>query len=166
LKETQKILDLYAGIAAGDLATGAELAGGAAVMSWAQVLNLRYAVRSAHWRPDRLILSEMQAHQLLNDDKFIKSVYMPSAATDIEKGVIGTVLGMQVHMSTEVPNGTAYAIDTQIASVMLLRRDLTVEDWYDAKTGKSGIRGTTRIGLGVLRANAVARMTNIKQTLT
>jgi hypothetical protein len=92
-------------------------------------------------------------------------VYLPSVATDIEQGVIGTVLGMQVQMSTEIPNGTAYAIDTRVASAMLVRRDLTVEDWYDAKTGKSGVRGTTRLGLGVLRSAAVARMTNIKQTL-
>jgi HK97 family phage major capsid protein len=166
LKETQKILALYAGIAAGDLATGGELAGGGAVLSWTQLLNLRYAVRSGNWRPNRLAISEMQAHQLLNDDKFVKSVYLPSSATDIEQGIIGTVLGMQVQVSTEVPNGTAYATDTRVGSVMLVRRDLTVEDWYDAKTGKSGVRGTTRIGLGVLRANAVARMTNIKTTLT
>lgn len=166
LKETQKVIALYSGIQAGDLATGAELAGGGAVMSWAQVLNLRYAVRSKNWRPDKLVISEMQAHQLLNDDKFVKSVYLPSVATDIDQGVIGTVLGMQVQMSTEVPNGTAYAIDTRVASAMLIRRDLTVEDWYDAKTGKSGVRGTIRIGLGVLRSDAVARMTNIKTTLT
>jgi hypothetical protein len=166
LKETQKVLALYAAIAHGDLATGDELAGGGAVMSWAQLLSLRYAVRSGNWRPNKLVLSEMQSHQLLNDDKFVKSVYLPSSATDIEQGIIGNVLGMQVQVSTEVPNGTAYAIDTRVASVMPIRRDLTIEDWYDAKTGKSGIRGTTRIGLGVLRSNAVARMTNIKQTLT
>jgi hypothetical protein len=166
LKETQKVLALYAGIGAGDLATGAELAGGGAVMSWAQLLNLRYAVRSGNWHPNKIVIGEMQSHQLLNDDKFVKSVYLPSSATDIEQGIIGAVIGMQVQVSTEVPNGTAYAVDTRVASVMLLRRDLTVEDWYDAKTGKSGVRGTTRIGLGVLRANAVARMTNIKQTLT
>jgi hypothetical protein len=166
LKETQKILALYSGIAAGDLATGAELAGGGAVMSWAQLLNLHYAVRSSNWRPNRLVLSEMQAHQLLNDDKFVKSVYLPSAATDIEQGIIGTVLDMQVQVSTEVTNGTAYAIDTRVAAVMPVRRDLTVEDWYDAKTGKAGVRATTRVGLGVLRSNAVARMTNIKTTLT
>ncbi len=166
LKETQKILSLYASIAPADLATGGELAGGGAVMSWAQLLNLRYAARSSNWRPNRLVISEMQAHQLLNDDKFVKSVYLPSIATDIEQGIIGTVLDMQVQVSTEVPNGTAYAIDTRVSAMMLVRRDLTVEDWYDAKTGKSGIRATTRIGLGVLRANAVAKMTNIKTTLT
>jgi hypothetical protein len=37
---------------------------------------------------------------------------------------------MQTHL---VPNGTAYAIDTDIASVMLLRRDATIEDWSDPK---------------------------------
>jgi hypothetical protein len=49
---------------------------------------------------------------------------------------------------------------------MLLRRDVTVEDWESVKEGKYGVRASTRFGLGVLRANAVAKMTNIKQTLT
>ena len=166
VKETQKIIAMYAAVAAADLATGADLAGGAAVMSWAQLLALRYAVRKENWRPNVLAINEMQLHQLLNDDKFIKSVYLPSNQTDIEQGSIGSVLGMKVQVSTEITNGVAYAIDTRIASVMLLRRDLTVEDWYDAKTGKSGVRGTTRFGMGVLRSNAIARMTNVKTTLT
>jgi hypothetical protein len=53
-----------------------------------------------------------------------------------------------------------------VASVMLLRRDVTVQDWEDVKSGKFGVRATTRFGLGILRANAVAKMTNIKTTLT
>ena len=166
VKETLKVIAMYAAVAAGDLATGAELAGGAAVMSWAQILSLRYAVRSQNWRPNVLAINEMQLHQLLNDDKFIKSVYLPSNQTDIEQGSIGSVLGMKVEVSTEITNSVAYAIDTRIASVMLLRRDVTVEDWYDAKTGKSGVRGTTRFGMGVLRSTAIARMTGIKTTLT
>ena len=165
LKETQKIIAMYTAVAAADLATGADLAGGAAVLSWAQLLALRYAVRSANWRATVLAINEMQLHQLLNDDKFVKSVYLPSSQTDIEQGTIGTVLGMKVQTCNEITNGVAYAIDTRVASVMLLRRDLTVEDWYDAKTGKSGVRGTTRFGLGVLRSTAIARMTNIKTTL-
>ena len=166
VKETQKIIALYSAVATSDLATGAELAGGGAVLSWAQLLALRYAVRKENWRPNVLAINEMQLHQLLNDDKFVKSVYLPSSQTDIEQASIGTVLGMKVQVCNEVTNGVAYAIDTRIASIMLLRRDLTVEDWYDSKTGKSGIRGTTRFGLSVLRSTAIARMTNIKTTLT
>ncbi len=164
--ETEVILALYAAVLAADLATGAELAGGGAVASWASLLSLHEAVRRENWRPNVLAVNEMQLHQLLNDDRFVKSVYLPSSETDIAQGTIGSVLGMKVQSSTLVPNGTMYAIDTRIAAVMLMRRDVTVEDWEDVKTGKYGVRGTTRFGAGILRSKAIARMTNIKQTIT
>ena len=164
--ETEAILALYGAVQAADLATGAELAGGAAVASWASLLSLHEAVRRENWRPNVLAVNEMQLHQLLNDDKFVKSVYLPSSETDIAQGTIGSVLGMTVQSSTLVPNGTIYAIDTRVASIMLLRRDVTVEDWEDTPTGKYGVRGTTRFGAGILRSKAIARMTNIKQTMT
>jgi hypothetical protein len=59
-----------------------------------------------------------------------------------------------------------YAIDTRVASVMLLRRDITVEDWEKVENGTYGVRGTTRFGAGILRSKAIARMTNVKQTMT
>jgi HK97 family phage major capsid protein len=164
--ETEAILALYAAVLAADLATGADLAGGGTVLSWAQLLSLHHAVRKENWRPTVLAINEMQLHQLLNDDKFVHAVYLPSSQTDIEQGSIGSVLGMRVQASTLVPNGTAYAIDTRVASTMLLRRDVNVEDWEDIKNGKYGVRATTRFGIGVLRSTAIARMTNIKQTLT
>ena len=164
--ETEIIIALYAAIAAADLAGGAELAGGGLVLSWAGLLALHNAVRGGNWRPTVLAVNEMQLHQLLNDDKFIHAQYLPSGQTDLEQGTVTSVLGMKVQASTLVPNGTAYAIDTRAAAVMLLRRDVTAEDWEDVKTGKYGVRATTRFGVGVLRANAVARMTNIKTTLT
>lgn len=164
--ETEVILALYAAVLAADLATGAELAGGGAVASWASLLSLHEAVRRENWRPNVLAVNEMQLHQLLNDDRFVKSVYLPSSETDIAQGTIGSVLGMKVQSSTLVPNGTMYAIDTRIAAVMLMRRDVTVEDWEDVKSGKYGVRGTTRFGAGILRSKAIARMTNIKQTIT
>ncbi|MDI9577344.1 MAG: phage major capsid protein [Thermoproteota archaeon] len=164
--ETEAILALYAAVQAGDLATGAELAGGGTVASWTSLLSLHEAVKREHWRPTVLAVNEMQLHQLLNDDKFVKSVYLPSSETDIAQGTIGSVLGMTVQSSTLVPNGTMYAIDTRVASVMLLRRDVTVEDWEEVKTGTYGVRGTTRFGAGILRSKAIARMTNVKQTMT
>ncbi len=164
--ETERVIALYGGIAAGDLAGGAELAGGGAVLSWAKLLELHNAVRGGNWRPTVLAVNEMQLHQLLNDDKFVHAQYLPSGQTDLDQGTVTSVLGMNIHASTLIPNGTAYAIDNRVAGVMLLRRDVTVEDWEDVKTGQYGIRATTRFGLGVLRANAVAKMTNIKTTLT
>jgi HK97 family phage major capsid protein len=166
LQETNDIIALYGAIADADLAGGAPINGNNAVLSWSGLLSLHNAVRNGNWRPTVLAVSETQLHQLLNDDKFVHAQYLPSSETDIEQGSIGSVLGMRVQASTLVPNGTAYAIDTRIASAMLLRRDITVEDWEDVKTGKYGVRATTRFGIGILRSAAVAKMTNIKTTLT
>ncbi|MCW4046578.1 MAG: phage major capsid protein [Candidatus Bathyarchaeota archaeon] len=165
-KETETIISLYGAIADADLAGGAVLSGGGAVLSWAKLLELHQAVRGENWRPTVLAVNEMQLHQLLNDDKFIHAQYLPSSQTDLEQGTVTSVLGMKVLASTLVPNGTAYAIDTRVAAIMLLRRDVTAEDWEDTKNGEYGIRATTRFGLGVLRSKAVAKMTNIKQTLS
>jgi HK97 family phage major capsid protein len=165
-KETELILSLYANVASADLASGAELAAGNSVMGWTQVLTLHNAVRSENWRPKVLAVNELQLHQLLNDDNFKNSVYLPSSETDISQGIIGSILGMKIHASTLVPIGTAYAIDTSVAAMMLLRRDVAIEDWADTKNGKYGVRATTRFGMGVLRSKAIARMTGLKTTLT
>jgi HK97 family phage major capsid protein len=163
--ETTKILSLYGAIADADLAGGAPIAGGGAALSWNGLLKLHNAVRGENWRPTVLAVHETQLHQLLNDDKFIHAQYLPSGQTDLEQGIVTSVLGMRVQASTLVPNGTAYAIDTRVAAVMLLRRDVTVEDWQEPKSGKYGVRATTRFGLGVLRSKAVAKMTNISTSL-
>ena len=164
-KETEQILSLYASVSNSDLAGGDTIDQGNAAMDWSAVLKLHNAVRGENWRPTVLVVHETQLHQLLSDDKFIKASYLPSSQTDIEQGVVTSVLGMKVQASTLVANGTAYAIDTRVAAVMLLRRDVTVEDWEEPKTGEFGVRATTRFGLGILRSNAVAKMVNIKTTL-
>lgn len=164
--ETQRILALYAAVNSADLAGGAEVAGGNNPLSWAGMLAIHNAVEGEDWSPTVLPCSTMQKHQLLNDEKFVNSVYLPSDETDAVQGTIGNVLNMKVQSTSLVPNGTAYAIDTRTAAVMLLRRDITVEDWVDVKNGKYGVRATTRFGLGILRSKAIARMTSIKQTIT
>jgi hypothetical protein len=165
-EETNRIIALYASVADADLAGGDNLDNSNQVLNWAGVVNLHNAVRGGNWKPTVLAVNETQLHQLLSDDKFIHAQYLPSGQTDLDQATVTSVLGMRVQASTLVPNGTAYAIDTRVASVMLLRRDVTVEDWEDIKNGKYGVRATTRFGIGVLRSNAIAKMTNIKTTLT
>ena len=60
------------------------------------------------------------------------------------------------------PNGTADAIDTQVVAVMLIRRDVMVEDWSDPWVREFGVKATTWFGLGLLRSNAIAKIINIK----
>jgi hypothetical protein len=164
-EETNKVVALYGAIADADLAGGAPINQGGAAMNWNGLVKLHSAVRGENWRPTVLAVNEVQLHQLLTDDKFIHAQYLPSGQTDIEQGTVTSVLGMRVQASTLVPNGTAYAVDTRVASVMLLRRDITVEDWEDIKNGEYGVRVTTRFGVGILRSKAIAKMTNIATTL-
>ncbi len=165
-EETNQILALYGAVANADLAGGAPINQGGAAMNWNGLVKLRKTVVCQNWKPTVLALNETQLHQLLSDDKFIHAQYLPSEQTNLEQGSIGSVLGMQVHASNLVPNGTAYAVDTRVASVMLLRRDIAVEDWEDIKNGKYGVRATTRFGVGILRSNAIAKMTNIATEIT
>ena len=67
--------------------------------------------------------------------------------------------------SSLVPEETAYAINTLVASVILIRRDVTVEEWSDPLANRYGVKATSRFGLGITRSNAIAKMVNIKTTL-
>ena len=59
----------------------------------------------------------------------------------------------------------AYAIYGLIAGIMLIRRDVTVEDWSDPTANQYGVKATTRFGASILRSNATAKKTNIKTTI-
>lgn len=164
-EETNRIIALYSAVADADLAGGDALDQSGAALDWIGIVNLHNTLRAENWKPTVLAVNETQLHQLLGDDKFIHAQYLPSGQTNLDDATVTSVLGMRVQASTLVPNGTAYAIDTRVASVMLLRRDVTVEDWEDIKNGKYGVRATTRFGIGVLRSNAIAKLTSIKTAL-
>jgi hypothetical protein len=163
--ETQAVVDLYGCIANADLAGGAPLNGGGDVMDWDAVLALHNRLKGENWRPRVLVLNTTQLSQLLLDNHFIEYEYVPSKEVDLEQGLIRKAIGMQVESSSLVPNGTAYVIDTDVAGIMLIRRDITVEDYSSPRENIYGMKASTRFGLGILRSNAVAKMTNIKTTI-
>jgi hypothetical protein len=66
---------------------------------------------------------------------------------------------MKIVVSTKVADGTVYCIDTDVAAVMLLRRDILTEPFENPKQDRYGISASERIGLGALRSKAVARGT-------
>jgi hypothetical protein len=165
LDETEAVLELYGEVADDDLAGGEALDQGNKAMDWNAVMKLHNAVRSENWKPTVLVLNNTQLSQLLLDNRFIEYEYLPSKGMDLEAGLIRKILGMDVESSTLVPKGTAYALDKDIAGTMLIRRDVNVEDWSNPREDNYGLKATTRFGLGILRSNAVAKMTNIKTAL-
>jgi hypothetical protein len=165
VEETSKVIAAYGSVDEADLACGEALDQGGKAMNWNAVGRLHDAVREENWRPNVLVLNTTQMSQLLLDNKFIEYEYLPSEGVDLELGLVRKALGMKVESSTLVPNGTAYAINTHVAGIMLIRRDVTVEEWSDPLADRYGVKATTRFGLGILRSNAIAKMTNIKTTL-
>jgi len=163
--ETEKIIGLYAGIAAGDLATGGALAGGGTAMSWSKCVSLWDAVESEDFHPDTLILHPKQASQLFTATEFINSQYLPSEQTELTRGLIGQALTMKIYKSSLCTNGVAHTIEKAVAGVLLIRRDITTEPYEDPKNGVFGIVASERIGYAILRSKTVARMTNIATTL-
>jgi len=164
--ETEKIIGLYAGIAAGDLATGAALAGGGTAMTWSKCVSLWDAVENEDFpSPDTLILHPKQASQLFTQTEFINSQYLPSEQIELSRGLIGQALTMKIYKSNLCTNGVAHAVRKDVVGVLLIRRDITTEPYEDPKNGVFGIVASERIGYAVLRSKSVARMTNIATTL-
>jgi hypothetical protein len=163
-KETEKLIDMYEAIIATDLAGGAEIAGGAAVLTWDKLVELWDAVEGEDHEADVAFLHTKQMSQLFVEENFINNNYIPSAATDLSNGVVGRALTASLLKSSLCTNGQVHMVSKYPAAVMLVRRDFITEPWEDVQQGKIGIVASERIGYGVLKSKAVARGTNFKTT--
>ena len=158
--ETERIYALYSGIAASDLAGGAvQTPATAGTLAWADLVKLCKVIRNENFNAKVLVLHPEQVADLWLDEKFIHSFYF-GKEVDVSKGILGeTYLGMKILVSTKATDGTVFAIDTDVAAVMLLRRDILTEPFENPREDRYGVVASERIGLGVLKSKAVAKMT-------
>ncbi|WGM90157.1 MAG: hypothetical protein NUK63_03315 [Candidatus Bathyarchaeum tardum] len=156
--ETERILALYESIPASDLAGGAVL-NGSGTLDWAGVVSFWNQLKKENLSAKVLAINPNQAADLWQDEKFIHSFYFGDKV-DVARGILGqSYLGMKVAVSTKVADGTVFAIDTDVAGVMPLRRDVMTEPFENPRDDRYGIVGSERLGLGVLKTEAVARGT-------
>jgi len=156
--ETERVLALYDSISAGDLAGGGIYNGGG-TLNWAGVVGFWNRIKSENFSAKVLAINPSQAADLWQEDKFIHSFYF-GEQVDVARGVLGeSYLGMKIVVSTKVTDGTVYCIDTDVATVMLLRRDILTEPFENPREDRYGVVASERIGLGVLRSKGVARGT-------
>jgi len=156
--ETEKVLALYDSITASDLAGGGAY-NGAGTLDWNGLVGFWNRVKAESFSAKVLVVNPNQLADLWKQDQFIHSFYFGGMA-DVRRGVLGeTYLGMKIVVSTKVTDGTVYCIDTDVAAVMLLRRDILTEPFENPKGDRYGIVASERIGLGALRSKAVARGT-------
>ena len=163
-KETEKIIALYEAIAAGDLAGGAVIAGGAAVLSWSKLVEMWDAVAGEDFEADVMFMHSKQMSQLFTATEFINSQYMPSGGTSLSRGLVGQALTMSLFKSSKCTNGKVFGVDKNPAGVLLIRRDITTEPFEDPRNNEYGVVASERIGYGILRSKAVSSGTNFKTT--
>jgi len=158
-KESQKIISIYNAIAAGNLATGAEITITDNAPTWAQVVDLVSAVAEADYVPEVVAMNAPEFGYLFNHDQFISSLYLPHGQADIRKGVVyHSGLGVKFVRSTLISK--SLCIDTNASGVFLLRREVNTKPYEDPANVKFGVQGNERYGCGMLRNDAVARGTN------
>ncbi|MFN3621479.1 MAG: hypothetical protein ACK4TI_01170 [Nitrososphaerales archaeon] len=161
LLETERIVKLFTSIPSSELAGGGEVsAQTSGTLTYADVVKARRAVKAERFKPDCLLVSANKEGDLWMDDRFIHNFYYGSQQ-DKQRGVLGTFLNLEVIVdnSGATPDNKAFVIDRSTAAVMLLRRDIMVQSFDDEKTDSHGVVASERIGLGVLRSRAVARIT-------
>ena len=126
-----------------------------------EFVGLWNALKKIDWNPKVVALHPDEVADLWNDDKFIHSFYFGSEV-DVARGVLGSsYLGMRLISSSKCTAGTVLAVDTDVAAVMLLRRDIITEPFENPKEDRYGIVASERIGLGVLRSTAIGKLTSI-----
>jgi len=155
---TKDVATIYEGIAAGNLAGGAEIpANTAGTLAWADLVEAWTAVKKAGYNANVAMIHPDQVMDLWNDDKFIHSFYFGEKA-DVERGVLGeTYLGFKIVETDLCTAAKCHLIDTTKAAALLLRRDILTQP-YEEKLSQ-GVICTIRYGLDTLRKDAVARIT-------
>jgi len=161
LLETERIVKLFTTIPSTDLAGGGEIqATQSGTLTYTDIVKARRAVKAERFKPDCLLISANKEGDLWLDDKFIHNFYY-GTQQDKQRGVLGTFLNLEVIVdnSGATPDNKAFVLDRSVAAVMLIRRDIMVQSFDDEKTDSHGVVASERIGLGVLRSKAVARIT-------
>ena len=154
--ETQRVLaflDANAGT------TGTGDADG--VLEWAEFVEIWNLLKAKNWSAKVIVLNPAEAADLWTQDQFIHS-FIFGDLVDVARGVLGeTYLGMKIVVSSLCTAGTVLAVDTDVAAVLLLRRDILTEPFENPRKDRYGVVASERIGLGALRTTAICKYTSI-----
>jgi len=157
---TSDIMVLYEGVAAGNLAGGAEIsAATSGTLAWVDIVKARQAVRKEGFNPDVCIVHPDQIADLWSDDKFIHGFYF-GEKVDVERGLLGsTYLGLKI-VETDIATATkCHILDSTVAAACLMRRDIMTQPYEVPNEIREGVLLSIRYGLGALRTTGIARIT-------
>jgi hypothetical protein len=133
---------------------------GDGAFEWAELVKLWNELKKIDWNPDVIALHPDEVADCWTQDQFIHGFYFGDGI-DVRRGVLGDLyLGMKVLSSSKCTAATVIALERAHA-LLLVRRDIITEPFENPKEDRYGIVASERIGLGITRTTAVAKMTSI-----
>ncbi len=167
---TTDVIAMYDAVAAASLAGGAVInSTTSGTLAWKDITaGLRTLKQAGTAKlPGRkvLLVSSWEYEDLLNDDKFINTLYVPTQVngTDYRTGTLRSTLGFDIIESDLMANDAggsngnfAYMMNVDQAAMVTMRRDRLVEPYNEKLV--EGMIATNRYGLKVLRPIAMARI--------
>ena len=142
---------------------GNSVTGGAAA-TVANVINGVQLVREDSYSPDTMLVGDEFLADLMNIDTFTEADKWGSNEMQ-QKGIVGTIFGLNVirfdlnAAPTTTYSKYCYIFDSKNAYDIAEKRPVSVQNWDDLVHDMSGLTVTQRVAIGLIRANAVCRVT-------
>ena len=143
------IIDKLDNIAASKTATGSLYTGVVlGKLALDDIIKMRAQMHNINTVPNALVLSSIEAGDLLQDDDF-KDERLYGSYVDKNEGYLGKILGLDVWETTQIASGHILMLDINEVLAMGVRRDKLMESYQETKNGntKYGIRISTRYDL-------------------
>lgn len=142
---------IMAQIEAGDSAASNTVSGGSAITIGNITSGMR-KLEAKNYKPSHFVLHPNVVEDLRNIDTFVEAnkAGIATPAT----GLIGTIFGMQVLVSSQVTSNYAYIVDSKHALVLAEKRPITVEQYDDVTRDLRGVAVTARWKCRYLRSQA------------
>jgi hypothetical protein len=150
-KETQVVIAALDAVAAGDLASGAEITLGA-TLTWANLVSMVTAVMKENFSPKIIAMNPAELADLMKLDQFTSSLY-----AGVVGGWFSEVLKVKILVSSLITAGTVYCLDTDVSGNLFVLQDLSVDSWTKGDIRQAGIIAYEFIKASCLRKKGIAR---------
>lgn len=134
---------------------------GTGVVEASDILRARRTVLDAKFKPDTMLISPLQEQDILQ----ITGVVDASAygnSRPIQNGEVGTLFGLRVYTTTQMPNGVVAVFDSKRAVVYAIKKELwtvVIKEGNFAQKGTTAVVSRIWSKAGLVNENAVCLIT-------
>jgi hypothetical protein len=139
----------------------------AGVLSLEAVISARNSVIASKFKPDTLVINHNQEADLIQDERFLDK--SKSGMDVFQSGFIGRVVGLDVFVTQNMPDGVAVVMDRKRAVTLAIKKEIYTRI---VKEGDFAVKGTVAVvgklwtKAGRINDDAVCMITNAQNDAT